>query len=175
MGSQRVGHNWATELNWTELIWQYLWYLGISDMAISRISFKLKTLLYSVPIEPISSYLNLLWLQWSGCLQLSCSVLFFFPVFLFSKLSDYYKGDRGSYTEHRPGSSLLLTRMFRPCSILHILSELWLHNTLPCNHLLLQVWVLRLWFQGALLDQILVKTKIFVVVGWLVILFCFLP
>ena len=24
MGSQRVGHNWATELNWTELIQIYL-------------------------------------------------------------------------------------------------------------------------------------------------------
>ena len=25
MGSQRVGHNWATELNWTELIWDLFW------------------------------------------------------------------------------------------------------------------------------------------------------
>ena len=23
MGSQRVGHNWATEINWTELNWRY--------------------------------------------------------------------------------------------------------------------------------------------------------
>ena len=26
MGSQRVGHDWATELNWTELVW--FWYQG---------------------------------------------------------------------------------------------------------------------------------------------------
>ena len=91
-------------LNWTELIWQYLWYLGTSDMAISRISFKLKTLLYSVPLEPISSYLNLLWLQWSGCLQLSCSVLFFFLSFFFlsSQITIRGTGDPTQNTDQAP-------------------------------------------------------------------------
>ena len=28
MGSQRVGHNWLTELNWTELNWCLMQYLG---------------------------------------------------------------------------------------------------------------------------------------------------
>ena len=27
MGSQRVGHNWATELNWTEMIWDLFWFV----------------------------------------------------------------------------------------------------------------------------------------------------
>ena len=36
MGSQRVGHDWVTELNWTELNWDFLWWSHLVILAMTQ-------------------------------------------------------------------------------------------------------------------------------------------
>ena len=51
MGSQRVGHDWVTELKWTELNWTER---PLRDITCSSCLFSLKTMLLSA--DPLTTY-----------------------------------------------------------------------------------------------------------------------
>ena len=82
MGSQRVGHNWATELNWfgfgviLDFSFPHTLIRSISKFSsISRIRQWLASCHHSGQIPIVAHLVNMLPPYWPSCLCLSCSVM----------------------------------------------------------------------------------------------------
>ena len=84
MGLQRVGHDWATELNWTSnsWLWPKHWEIEISLLCGSLFEFLIHLIWLSTPIIP----------PWRGLpsLPLSEMVFFFFVLFFCYFLSSFF-------------------------------------------------------------------------------------
>ena len=59
MGLQRVGHDWATELNWTELSLIWIYDLGFTRTVFNHLSISFYTIIFKVFIAGNSSILIL--------------------------------------------------------------------------------------------------------------------
>ena len=67
MGLQRVGHDWATELNWTELNNELCWAFFMSLLAISMASLE-KCLFSSFPTFWLGCLFSWYWVVWAACI-----------------------------------------------------------------------------------------------------------
>ena len=84
-GSQRVGHNWVTELNRNPLQYSCLensmnrgaWWATVHGVAVSnimeRLALSLFSFFYSVIQRPLFLFWGLNWIQELGCCVFSCS------------------------------------------------------------------------------------------------------
>ena len=59
MGSQRVGHDWATELNWTELNWNLLLWQSASPLNNTYILLAAQVKIFRVLLTALTNYIQI--------------------------------------------------------------------------------------------------------------------